>query len=229
MLTRDHRAGPAHRRGRRARPDRHPGRDRARVAPGPAPPPTAGPAPPPPSARPRCTPPRRPSATPPTSSPPSTSVRRASRSTTRAAGSMRASARLVQYAELGPCTAPCTALGRHRLHGPGPRGVVAVLAPWNDPSPSPRACSRRAGHRQHRRPQAQRAAARHRRRFAELLAAHLPEGVLEILDGDGSVGRSSPGPTSTSSRTSAARDRPRSRSMRPTCARRCWRTAATTR
>ncbi|HEY0699317.1 MAG TPA: aldehyde dehydrogenase family protein, partial [Micromonospora sp.] len=26
------------------------------------------------------------------------------------------------------------------------------------------------------------------RRFAELLAAHLPEGVLEILDGDGSVG-----------------------------------------
>jgi succinate-semialdehyde dehydrogenase / glutarate-semialdehyde dehydrogenase len=99
---------------------------------------------------------------------------------------------LRQYAELGPLH------GGRSLQGDWaatdfmtaePRGVVAVLTPWNDPvavaagligaalvvgntivhKPSERCPS--AG-----------------RRFAELIAAHLPDGVLEIVDGDGTVG-----------------------------------------
>jgi succinate-semialdehyde dehydrogenase/glutarate-semialdehyde dehydrogenase len=99
---------------------------------------------------------------------------------------------LVQYAELGPV---------HRgrsLHGswdasdfmvPGPRGVVAVLTPWNDPVAvaagllgAALATGNTVVHKPSERcPQTG-------RRFAELLAAHLPEGVLEILDGDGEIG-----------------------------------------
>jgi succinate-semialdehyde dehydrogenase / glutarate-semialdehyde dehydrogenase len=99
---------------------------------------------------------------------------------------------LVQYAELGPV---------HRgrsLHGgwdatdlmvPEPRGVVAVLTPWNDPVAvaagllgAALATGNTVVHKPSERcPQTG-------RRFAELLAAHLPDGVLEILDGDGSVG-----------------------------------------
>ena len=99
---------------------------------------------------------------------------------------------LVQYAELGPV---------HRgrsLHGswdatdfmvPEPRGVVAVLTPWNDPVAvaagllgAALATGNTVVHKPSERcPQTG-------RRFAELLAAHLPAGVLEILDGDGSVG-----------------------------------------
>jgi succinate-semialdehyde dehydrogenase / glutarate-semialdehyde dehydrogenase len=99
---------------------------------------------------------------------------------------------LVQYAELGPV---------HRgrsLHGgvdatdlmvPEPRGVVAVLTPWNDPVAvaagllgAALVTGNTVVHKPSERcPQTG-------RRFAELLAAHLPEGVLEILDGDGEVG-----------------------------------------
>jgi succinate-semialdehyde dehydrogenase/glutarate-semialdehyde dehydrogenase len=99
---------------------------------------------------------------------------------------------LVQYAELGPV---------HRgrsLHGgwdatdlmvPEPCGVVAVLTPWNDPVAvaagllgAALATGNTVVHKPSERcPQTG-------RRFAELLAAHLPDGVLEILDGDGSVG-----------------------------------------
>ena len=99
---------------------------------------------------------------------------------------------LVQYAELGP-------LHRGRsLHGdwaatdlmvPEPRGVVAVLTPWNDPVAvaagllgAALVTGNTVVHKPSERcPQTG-------RRFAELLAAHLPDGVLEIVDGDGSVG-----------------------------------------
>jgi succinate-semialdehyde dehydrogenase / glutarate-semialdehyde dehydrogenase len=99
---------------------------------------------------------------------------------------------LVQYAELGPV---------HRgrsLHGgwdatdlmvPEPRGVVTVLTPWNDPVAvaagligAALATGNTVVHKPSERcPQTG-------RRFAELVAAHLPPGVLEIVDGDGTVG-----------------------------------------
>jgi len=99
---------------------------------------------------------------------------------------------LVQYAELGPV---------HRgrsLHGrwdaadfmvPGPRGVVAVLTPWNDPVAVAAGLLGAAlvtGNTVVHKPSER--CPHTGRRFAELLAAHLPEGVLEILDGDGEVG-----------------------------------------
>src|SRR3954447_11054773 len=72
---------------------------------------------------------------------------------------------------------------------PEPRGVVAVLTPWNDPVAvaagllgTALVTGNTVVHKPSERcPQTG-------RRFAELLAAHLPEGVLEILDGDGAVG-----------------------------------------
>ena len=143
---------------------------------------------------------------------------------------------LVQYAELGPVHRGRT------LHGswdatdfmvPGPRGVVAVLTPWNDPVAVAAGLLGAAlvtGNTVVHKPSER--CPHTGRRFAELLAAHLPEGVLEILDGDGSVGAAARrGPTSTSSRTSAApRPAGRSRSRAPAPGRRpCWRTAATTR
>ncbi|WP_433558055.1 aldehyde dehydrogenase family protein [Pseudonocardia xinjiangensis] len=99
---------------------------------------------------------------------------------------------LVQYAELGPV---------HRgrsLHGswdatdlmvPEPRGVVAVLTPWNDPVAvaagligAALATGNSVVHKPSERcPQTG-------RRFAEIVAEHLPRGVLEIVDGDGAVG-----------------------------------------
>jgi acyl-CoA reductase-like NAD-dependent aldehyde dehydrogenase len=99
---------------------------------------------------------------------------------------------LVQYAELGP-------MHRGRsLHGgwnatdlmiPEPRGVVAVLTPWNDPVAvaagllgAALVTGNTAVHKPSER------CPRTGRRFAEILAAELPDGVLEILDGDGTVG-----------------------------------------
>lgn len=99
---------------------------------------------------------------------------------------------LVQYAELGP-------LHRGRsLHGswsatdlmvPEPRGVVAVLTPWNDPVAVAAGLLGAAlvtGNTVVHKPSERCPATG--RRFAELLAEQLPYGVLEILDGDGSVG-----------------------------------------
>lgn len=99
---------------------------------------------------------------------------------------------LVQYAELGP-------LHRGRsLHGnwhatdlmiPEPRGVVAVLTPWNDPVAVAAGLLGAAlvtGNTVVHKPSERCPGTG--RRFAELLAAHLPDGVLEILDGDGTVG-----------------------------------------
>jgi succinate-semialdehyde dehydrogenase/glutarate-semialdehyde dehydrogenase len=99
---------------------------------------------------------------------------------------------LVQYAELGP-------LHRGRsLHGawsatdlmvPEPRGVVAVLTPWNDPvavAAGLLGAALATGNTVVHKPSERCPSTG--RRFAEIIAAHLPDGVLEILDGDGEVG-----------------------------------------
>ena len=99
---------------------------------------------------------------------------------------------LAQYAELGP-------LHRGRsLHGawaatdlmvPEPRGVVAVLTPWNDPVAVAAGLLGAAvvtGNTVVHKPSER--CPRTGRRFAELVAAQLPEGVLEIVDGDATVG-----------------------------------------
>src|SRR3954447_3295761 len=99
---------------------------------------------------------------------------------------------LTQYAELGPLH------GGRSLQGdwaatdlmiPEPRGVVAVLTPWNDPVAvaagligAALATGNTVVHKPSER------CPRTGRRFAELVAAHLPAGVLEIVDGDGEVG-----------------------------------------
>lgn len=99
---------------------------------------------------------------------------------------------LEQYAQLGPLH------GGRSLQGgwsatdlmiPQPRGVVAVLTPWNDPVAvaagllgAALVTGNTVVHKPSERcPQTG-------RRFAELLAARLPDGVLEIVDGDGTVG-----------------------------------------
>jgi len=99
---------------------------------------------------------------------------------------------LVQYAELGPV---------HRgrsLHGswaatdlmiPEPRGVVAVLTPWNDPvavAAGLLGAALATGNAVVHKPSER--CPRTGRRLAEIVAAHLPDGVLEIVDGDGRVG-----------------------------------------
>jgi succinate-semialdehyde dehydrogenase/glutarate-semialdehyde dehydrogenase len=99
---------------------------------------------------------------------------------------------LVQYAELGP-------LHRgHSLQGgwpatdlmiPEPRGVVAVLTPWNDPVAVAAGLLGAAlvtGNTVVHKPSER--CPTTGRRFAELLAAELPGGVLEIVDGDAPVG-----------------------------------------
>jgi acyl-CoA reductase-like NAD-dependent aldehyde dehydrogenase len=99
---------------------------------------------------------------------------------------------LAQYAELGP-------LHRGRsLHGgwaatdlmvAEPRGVVAVLTPWNDPVAVAAGLLGAAlvtGNTVVHKPSER--CPRTGRRFAELLAAQLPDGVLEIVDGDATVG-----------------------------------------
>lgn len=119
----------------------------------------------------------------------------------REAGKLRADARggvdaaaatLVQYAELGP-------LHRGRsLHGnwsatdlmvPEPRGVVAVLTPWNDPVAVAAGLLGAAlvtGNTVVHKPSERCPATG--RRFAQLLAQSLPKGVLEIVDGDATIG-----------------------------------------
>jgi acyl-CoA reductase-like NAD-dependent aldehyde dehydrogenase len=119
--------------------------------------------------------------------------RETGKTTADALGGVEASAAtLVQYAELGP-------LHRGRsLHGswaatdlmvPEPRGVVAVLTPWNDPVAVAAGLLGAAlvtGNTVVHKPSERCPATG--RRFAELLAAQLPDGVLEIVDGDATVG-----------------------------------------
>jgi acyl-CoA reductase-like NAD-dependent aldehyde dehydrogenase len=99
---------------------------------------------------------------------------------------------LVQYAELGPLHCGRSlqgAWGATDLMVPQPRGVVAVLTPWNDPvavAAGLLGAALAAGNAVVHKPSER--CPRTGRRFAELLAAHLPDGVLEILDGDATVG-----------------------------------------
>lgn len=99
---------------------------------------------------------------------------------------------LRQYAQLGPVHR-----GRSLLGGPGatdmmvpePRGVVAVLTPWNDPVAVAAGLLGAAlvtGNAVVHKPSER--CPRTGRRFAELVAAAVPAGVLEIVDGDGRVG-----------------------------------------
>jgi acyl-CoA reductase-like NAD-dependent aldehyde dehydrogenase len=72
---------------------------------------------------------------------------------------------------------------------PVPRGVVAVLTPWNDPVAVAAGLLGAAlvtGNTVVHKPSERCPATG--RRFAEILADHLPDDVLRILDGDGTVG-----------------------------------------
>ncbi len=99
---------------------------------------------------------------------------------------------LVQYAELGPVHRGRSlqgGWGATDLMVPEPRGVVAVLTPWNDPVAvaagligAALATGNTVVHKPSER------CPRTGRRFAEIIAEHLPAGVLEIVDGAGGVG-----------------------------------------
>lgn len=99
---------------------------------------------------------------------------------------------LLQYAQLGPLHRGRSLQGGWSatdLMVPQPRGVVAVLTPWNDPVAvaagllgAALVTGNTVVHKPSERcPQTG-------RRFAELLAARLPDGVLQIVNGDGTVG-----------------------------------------
>ncbi|MGV0645301.1 aldehyde dehydrogenase family protein [Mycolicibacterium sp. XJ879] len=99
---------------------------------------------------------------------------------------------LAQYAELGPLHRGRSlqgGWGATDLMIPEPRGVVAVLTPWNDPVAVAAGLLGAAlvtGNTVVHKPSER--CPRTGRRFAELLAAQLPQGVLEIVDGDGELG-----------------------------------------
>jgi acyl-CoA reductase-like NAD-dependent aldehyde dehydrogenase len=99
---------------------------------------------------------------------------------------------LLQYAQLGPLHRGRSLQGSWAatdLMIPQPRGVVAVLTPWNDPVAVAAGLLGAAlvtGNTVVHKPSERCPATG--RRFAELLADHLPNGVLQIVDGDGSVG-----------------------------------------
>lgn len=99
---------------------------------------------------------------------------------------------LLQYSQLGPLHRGRSLQGGWSatdLMVPQPRGVVAVLTPWNDPVAvaagllgAALVTGNTVVHKPSERcPQTG-------KRFAELLAARLPEGVLQIVNGDGAVG-----------------------------------------
>ncbi len=100
---------------------------------------------------------------------------------------------LAQYAELGPLHRGRSLQGSWSatdLMVPQPRGVVAVLTPWNDPVAVAAGLIGAAlvtGNSVVHKPSERCPSTG--RRFAEIVAAHLPDNVLEILDGDASVGK----------------------------------------
>jgi acyl-CoA reductase-like NAD-dependent aldehyde dehydrogenase len=99
---------------------------------------------------------------------------------------------LTQYAELGPLHRGASLQGGWSatdLMIPQPRGVVAVITPWNDPVAVAAGLLGAAlvtGNTVVHKPSER--CPRTGRRFAELIAAHLPDGVLQIVDGAGAVG-----------------------------------------
>lgn len=99
---------------------------------------------------------------------------------------------LRQYAELGPLHRGRSLQGGWAatdLMVPQPRGVVAVLTPWNDPVAVAAGLLGAAlvtGNTVVHKPSER--CPRTGRLFAEILAEHLPDGVLQILDGEGGVG-----------------------------------------
>ena len=101
-------------------------------------------------------------------------------------------ATLVQYAELGPLhrgRSLCGAWAATDLMVPEPRGVVAVLTPWNDPiavAAGLLGAALVSGNTLVHKPSER--CPRTGRRFAQLVAAQLPDGVLEIVNGDATVG-----------------------------------------
>ena len=101
---------------------------------------------------------------------------------------------LMQYAQLGPLHRGRSLQGGWSatdLMVPQPRGVVAVLTSWNDPVAVAAGLLGAAlvtGNTVIHKPSER--SPQTGRRFAELLAARLPDGVLQIVDGDGTVGAS---------------------------------------
>ncbi len=99
---------------------------------------------------------------------------------------------LVQYAELGPVHRGGVLRGGFDatdLMVPEPRGVVCAITPWNDPvavAAGLIGAALVAGNTVVHKPSERCPATG--RRFAELIAEHLPPGVLEVVDGDGAVG-----------------------------------------
>jgi acyl-CoA reductase-like NAD-dependent aldehyde dehydrogenase len=99
---------------------------------------------------------------------------------------------LEQYAQLGPLHRGRSLLGSWAstdLMIPEPRGVIAVLTPWNDPVAVAAGLLGAAlvtGNTVVHKPSER--SPRTGRRFADLVAAHLPDGVLETVDGDATVG-----------------------------------------
>jgi len=99
---------------------------------------------------------------------------------------------LHQYAELGPTHRGRALAGDYQavdLMAYGPRGVVAVITPWNDPVAV--ACGLLGaalvtGNTVVHKPSERTPATG--RRLVELLAPHFPDGVLNLVNGDGAVG-----------------------------------------
>ncbi|GGR13186.1 aldehyde dehydrogenase [Actinoplanes ianthinogenes] len=99
---------------------------------------------------------------------------------------------LRQYAELGPLHRGRTLAGDDAaidLMAYGPRGVVAVITPWNDPVAV--ACGLLGaalvtGNTVVHKPSERTPATGHR--LVELFALHFPDGVLNLVNGDGTTG-----------------------------------------
>jgi acyl-CoA reductase-like NAD-dependent aldehyde dehydrogenase len=99
---------------------------------------------------------------------------------------------LRQYAELGPAHRGRALAGNDEaidLMAHGPRGVVAVITPWNDPvavSCGLLGAALVTGNTVVHKPSERTPATGWR--LARLLAPHFPDGVFSLLGGDGSVG-----------------------------------------